>query len=431
MLSCVSKCLFVFALALDVMRDLSSLSSMQSRDIVAVASSKTNLGLSQETKLKTNADRDPVSSNLIMWKPEVKDSVEKTNIQLSSSDVSSSKKVPEVKKLESVSLVKQEDKGLNKPSKKLIEAESVLLVKQEDKGLSKPRKKFTEAKTPESVSLVKQEETGLSKPERKPKRKSMRRSMSDSNLNNVRKMISNFEVKVTQDTKIRTAKIQTDSCKDAEEKTKAQPPAESTVNLEKSEERKIISFNNMEKSVCSDNTDRCDDLVIVSRDERTMDIEDKSLEHSTRRSDLLSTQRRSLVVEVRDDEKKQNKSVWLKDSQLENARGSRLWIFPDEAKDLCCETDLGTRHLDLDLAEANLLQKRIDESTRENIGERGSRCINIAKINSNNKWTNIERSKKQKSENSAESESSGRPVGQVMRALIVVGFAGLVFLTRQ
>jgi hypothetical protein len=165
---------------------------------VAVASSKTNLGLSQETKLKTNADRDPVSSNLIMWKPEVKDSVEKTNIQLSSSDVSSSKKVPEVKKLESVSLVKQEDKGLNKPSKKLIEAESVLLVKQEDKGLSKPRKKFTEAKTPESVSLVKQEETGLSKPERKPKRKSMRRSMSDSNLNNVRKMISNFEVKVTQ-----------------------------------------------------------------------------------------------------------------------------------------------------------------------------------------------------------------------------------------
>lgn len=52
MLSCVSKCLFVFALALDVMRDLSSLSSMQSRDIVAVASSKTNLGLSQETKLK-------------------------------------------------------------------------------------------------------------------------------------------------------------------------------------------------------------------------------------------------------------------------------------------------------------------------------------------------------------------------------------------
>ncbi|KAG7606345.1 hypothetical protein AtNW77_Chr5g0142581 [Arabidopsis thaliana] len=420
-----------FTKSKSIASDLSSLSSMQSRDIVAVASSKTNLGLSQETKLKTNADRDPVSSNLIMWKPEVKDSVEKTNIQLSSSDVSSSKKVPEVKKLESVSLVKQEDKGLNKPSKKLIEAESVLLVKQEDKGLSKPRKKFTEAKTPESVSLVKQEETGLSKPERKPKRKSMRRSMSDSNLNNVRKMISNFEVKVTQDTKIRTAKIQTDSCKDAEEKTKAQPPAESTVNLEKSEERKIISFNNMEKSVCSDNTDRCDDLVIVSRDERTMDIEDKSLEHSTRRSDLLSTQRRSLVVEVRDDEKKQNKSVWLKDSQLENARGSRLWIFPDEAKDLCCETDLGTRHLDLDLAEANLLQKRIDESTRENIGERGSRCINIAKINSNNKWKNIERSKKQKSENSAESESSGRPVGQVMRALIVVGFAGLVFLTRQ
>lgn len=87
--------------------------------------------------------------------------------------------------------------------------------------------------------------------------------------------------------------------------------------------------------------------------------------------------------------------------------------------------------------------------------QRGFSCINNAKIDSN-KWKNIERSKKQKSENSAESESSGRPVGQVslstnmlqgllinrnlssycrnlqvMRALIVAGFAGLVFLTRQ
>lgn len=45
--------------------------------------------------------------------------------------------------------------------------------------------------------------------------------------------------------------------------------------------------------------------------------------------------------------------------------------------------------------------------------QRGFRSINIAKIDSNNKWKNIERSKKQKSENSAESESSGQPVGQV------------------
>ncbi|CAE6244309.1 unnamed protein product [Arabidopsis arenosa] len=384
-----------FTKSKSIASDLSSLSSMQTRDIVAVANPKTNLGLSQETELKNNADRDTVSSNLIMWKPEVKDTVEKTKIQQSSSDVSSSKK----------------------------------LTEQEDKGLSKPSKKLTEAKNPECVSSVKQEDTGLSKPERIPKRKSMRRSMSDTSLNNVRKMISNFEVKVTQDTKIRTAKIQTGSCKDAEEKTKAQPQAESTVNLEKPEESKITSFENMEKSVCRDKTDRCDDIEIVSGDERSIVIEEKSLEQSTRRSDLLSTQRRSSVVEVRDVEKKPNKSVCLKDSQLENARGSRLWIFPDEAKDLSCETDLGTRHLDL--AEANMLQKRIEESTRENIGERGFRCINIAKIDSNNKWKNIERSKKQKSENSAESESSGRPVGQVMRALIVAGFAGLVFLTRQ
>lgn len=97
--------------------------------------------------------------------------------------------------------MRQEDKGLSKPSKKLHEVktpERVLLVKQEDKGLSKSSKKLTEAKNSEGVSLVKQEDPALSKPERNPKRKSMRRSMSDTRLNNVRKMISNFEVKVTQ-----------------------------------------------------------------------------------------------------------------------------------------------------------------------------------------------------------------------------------------
>lgn len=97
--------------------------------------------------------------------------------------------------------MKQENKGSSEPSKKLTEfknPETVLLEKQEDKGLSKPSKKLPEAKNPECVSSVKQENTGLSKPERNPKRKSMRRSMSDTSLNNVRKMISNFEVKVTQ-----------------------------------------------------------------------------------------------------------------------------------------------------------------------------------------------------------------------------------------
>lgn len=75
----------------------------------------------------------------------MKDIVETTKNQPSSSDVSSSKKLSEVKKTESVSLVKQEDKGLSKP-----------------------------------------------------KRNSMRRSMSETNLSNVRKMISTFEIKVTQ-----------------------------------------------------------------------------------------------------------------------------------------------------------------------------------------------------------------------------------------
>lgn len=130
------------------------------------------------------------------------------------------------------------------------------------------------------------------------------------------------------------------------------------MNVEKPEERKISSSEDMEKSECRDNKERCDDLVKISRDERTVVVDEKSLEQSSRRSDSLS-----LVVEVKDDEKKQNKSVRLKDSQLENARGSRLWIFPDEAKHLSCEISFGTRQLDV--AEAKLLQKKAEE----NIGE--------------------------------------------------------------
>ncbi|KAL1217417.1 hypothetical protein V5N11_004595 [Cardamine amara subsp. amara] len=367
----------VFTKSKCIASDLSSLSPMQTREIVASASPKTNLGLSQETELKINADKVPVSSNLIMWKPEVKETVEKTKTQLSSSDVSSSKKLLEVKKPENVPLVKREDKVLNKP-------------------------------------------------EKIPKRKSMRRSMSETSLNNVRKMISNFEVKVTQDAKIPTTKIQTDSGKDVEEKTKEQSQPETAANLEKPEERKKF-FEDMDKSVCRDNTERFEDLVTVSRDESTVVIEEKSVEQSTRRSDSLckQTRKRSSVVQVKDDEKNENKSVRLKDSQLENARGSRLWIFPDEAKDFSC----GTRHLNL--VEVNILQKKTDESTREDISERGLRSRSIAKTNSNIKWKNIERSKKHKSENSADSESSRGPAGQVMRALIVAGFAGLVFLTQQ
>ncbi|XP_010451532.1 PREDICTED: uncharacterized protein LOC104733665 isoform X1 [Camelina sativa] len=350
-----------FTKSKSIASDLSSLSPMQTRDIVAVTNPKKSLGLSPQSELEINADREPVSPNLIMWKPEVNETVqpkkeEKPKIQLSSSYVSSSKKLLEIKKVESVLLVKQEDKG-------------------------------------------------LSIPEKNPKRESMRRSMSETNLSNVRKMISNFEVKVTpQDTKIRTAKIQTG--KESKEKIKAQPQQESAVTLEKPEERKI-SFKDMEKSMSKEDTERCDALVIVSRDERTVVIEEKS--------DSISKQRRKRisVVEVRDGEKKPNKSVRFKDSQQENARGSRLWIFPDEAK-------------------ADLLHKNREESTRENIGEWGISCRSIAKVNSHNKWKNIERSKKHKTENSADSESSHGPENfQVMRALIVAGFAVLVFLTRQ
>ncbi|CAH8377159.1 unnamed protein product [Eruca vesicaria subsp. sativa] len=329
-----------FTKSKSIASDLSSLSPIQTRDTVA-ASPKTNLGLSQETELKISANREPVSSKFTMGKPEVKNITEKKKKnQPSSSDVSLSKKLHEVKKLESVSLLKQEDKD-------------------------------------------------LSKTEVIPNSKPMRRSLSETNLSNVRKMISTFEVKVTQDTKLQTVKSQGESCKDVEEKTKVQSQPGSSMNIK---------------------TERCDDLVTVSREERTLVIEEKS----TRRSDSLSKQRRrrSSVVEVRNDEKKQNKPVRLKDSHLENARGSRLWIFPDEAKDV--------------------LQKKKEESKKENIGERGLSSRSIEKMNINNKWKNIERSKKHKSQtSSADSESSRGPVGQVMRALIVVGFAGLVFLTRK
>ncbi|XP_009132171.1 uncharacterized protein LOC103856793 isoform X4 [Brassica rapa] len=341
-----------FTKSKSIASDLSSLSPMQTRDTVAAASPKTALALSQETEVKTSVDREPVSSNLITWKAEVKGITEKkkTN-QPSSSDVSLSKKLPEVKKLESVSLLEQEDKGLIKP-------------------------------------------------EKIPNRKPMRRSLSETNLSNVRKMISTFEVKVTQDTNLLMGKSQTE---DVKENAKAQSQPKSSVNIEKPKERKISS----------DTTEICDHIVTVSREERPLVIEHKSPEESTIRSDSLSKQRikRSSVVEVSNDEKKQSKPVRLKDSHLENARGSRLWIFPDEAKDV--------------------LQKKTEESKKANTGEMGLSCRSIEKMNINNKWKNIERLKKQKSQTSADSESSRGPVGQVMRALIVVGFAGLVFLTRK
>lgn len=141
-----------------------------------------------------------------------------------------------------------------------------------------------------------------------------------------------------QDTNLLMGKSQIE---DVKEKAKAQSQPKSAVNIEKPKERKISS----------DTTEICDHIVTVSREERPLVIEHKSPEESTRRSDSLSKQRikRSSVVEVSNDEKKQSKPVRLKDSHLENARGSRLWIFPDEAKDV--------------------LQKKTEESKKANTGE--------------------------------------------------------------
>lgn len=66
-----------------------------------------------------------------------------------------------------------------------------------------------------------------------------------------------------------------------------------------------ISSEDMKKTACGDYTERCDDVAIVSRDERTVVIKEKSLEHNTRRSDILSKQgiKRSSVVDIKNDEK--------------------------------------------------------------------------------------------------------------------------------
>lgn len=45
--------------------------------------------------------------------------------------------------------------------------------------------------------------------------------------------------------------------------------------------------------------------------------------------------------------------------------------------------------------------------------QRGFRCRSIAKMNSNNKWKNLERSKKHKAETPEDSESPRGSVGQV------------------
>lgn len=44
----------------------------------------------------------------------------------------------------------------------------------------------------------------------------------------------------------------------------------------------------MKKIVCGDYIERCDDVVIVLRDERIVVIKEKSFEYNIRRSDILS-----------------------------------------------------------------------------------------------------------------------------------------------
>ncbi|XP_010545338.1 PREDICTED: uncharacterized protein LOC104817752 isoform X2 [Tarenaya hassleriana] len=286
-----------------------------------------NKCLSQETEFKSNADGEPVTSTPV-------------SLRRSSSDVFAIKESSEVIKSETVSFVKEN-------------------------------------------SCLDKLETG-----KKPK--AMRRSMSERNLTNVKKMITAFETGLTQDKKIGAT----------------------------------------QKTMYTENDHQCNDLLRHTKDEKTMVSMDKNLEEQPRRSNSLSKQRRkrSSVAEGR--EEKQIKFTCTEDFRQYNIRGSRLWIFPDGAKD-SCTTASGTRHFDS--PGANGVRANTDSCVRENTSEnplqKGFNGGSYAKTNY--KWKNIQRSKKPKPETSEDSERSRGPVGQVMRALIMVGFASLVLLTRQ
>ncbi|XP_010545340.1 PREDICTED: uncharacterized protein LOC104817752 isoform X4 [Tarenaya hassleriana] len=250
-------------------------------------------------------------------------------------------------------------------------------------------KESSEVIKSETVSFVK-ENSCLDKLETGKKPKAMRRSMSERNLTNVKKMITAFETGLTQDKKIGAT----------------------------------------QKTMYTENDHQCNDLLRHTKDEKTMVSMDKNLEEQPRRSNSLSKQRRkrSSVAEGR--EEKQIKFTCTEDFRQYNIRGSRLWIFPDGAKD-SCTTASGTRHFDS--PGANGVRANTDSCVRENTSEnplqKGFNGGSYAKTNY--KWKNIQRSKKPKPETSEDSERSRGPVGQVMRALIMVGFASLVLLTRQ
>ncbi|XP_042972537.1 uncharacterized protein LOC122304372 isoform X3 [Carya illinoinensis] len=110
---------------------------------------------------------------------------------------------------------------------------------------------------------------------------------------------------------------------------------------------------------------------------------------------------------------------------------SGVWIFPVEARRLCVTTG-GTKMIDLMggySMEPEVHQGKLNLSMGDNVEEHSVDAGIAVKVNKDEKTCHkIRNSKHEKSENI---ETSGGPVGQVVKVAIMIGFGLLVLLTSQ
>ncbi|KAG2718187.1 hypothetical protein I3760_03G208200 [Carya illinoinensis] len=110
---------------------------------------------------------------------------------------------------------------------------------------------------------------------------------------------------------------------------------------------------------------------------------------------------------------------------------SGVWIFPVEARRLCVMTG-GTKMIDLMggySMEPEVHQGKLNLSMGDNVEEHSVDAGIAVKVNKDEKTCHkIRNSKHEKSENI---ETSGGPVGQVVKVAIMIGFGLLVLLTSQ
>ncbi|XP_022751737.1 uncharacterized protein LOC111300365 isoform X2 [Durio zibethinus] len=109
---------------------------------------------------------------------------------------------------------------------------------------------------------------------------------------------------------------------------------------------------------------------------------------------------------------------------------SDLWIFPGEAKCLCITTG-GKQIMDLMGGfwdETNTHQRKLSARDPKNPGEVNTDAGTAIKANEDGQTS---KKLRPKVENSMDPEDSIGPVGQVIRVVIMVGFATLVLITRK